>query len=531
MRLDSVGIRSSLTVDLFVQSSQSLPNPLTLQIPSHWAGFDDLDRDIELVGAHGELGPLADRRVGARLLVEHDGETSIRVRYRIVPRYRQLRRPSRFHAVGGPDYLVAYGRDLFIWPTHLNPESTDLESSVDLRLGDGPPGTVWATTLGLVAPSGALHDVNPIHLLDSVYLAGRVRIRQSEDRTTTVIIDPQLGSVEDSMLPVLQRIASYATSRFGQTPIESSVVFALRREDDRSVLTGSGRPGGIVVELGEAASPSEAGLALLIAHEHLHRYIGTWMRFAVEDELATLWFKEGVVDYLAAQFAIRSGAIPSNAFTSELSDVLTEYLTRSSSLETLPSDDSTFWHNPGLRRLPYSLGFLVALRLDTLLRQQGDSLERAVVDLLRQFAGQRRVSMADLQHHFEQRLEQDLNPIFNACSLGGSPIPVRDWLADLELSLRPLSQAAHYYGVEFDVHRDGRWWVTAVDPMGPAAGLPISAGDRLVGVPSFPSSGVGRLVVERNGRQLAVRIPGVPGIRRVFGVQDDGETLDRLMRW
>ncbi len=531
MRLDTIGIRSSMTVDLFVQSTRPLPNPLTLQIPSHWAGFDDLDQDIEVGGAHGEVGPLTDRRMGSRLLVEHNGETSIRVRYRIVPRYQQLARPSRFHAVGGPDYLVAYGRNLFIWPTHLNPESQGLESRVDIRFENGPNGTQWATTLGFVAPSGALNDLDPIHVLDSVYLAGRMRIRESTHEDITVVIDPQLGSVEDQILPLLERITSYASARFGQTPIETSVVFALRREDDRLVLTGSGRPGGIVAEMGEAARPNQASMALLIAHEHLHRYIGTWMRFAVEDELSTLWFKEGVVDYLAAQFAIRSGAIPSNAFTAELSDVLTEYLTRSSALETLPRDESTFWHNPGLRRLPYSLGFLVALRLDTLLRQQGDSLERAVLDLLQENAGQRRVSMADLRAHFEQRLDEDLDPIFAACSLGGSPIPVRDWLADLELSLRPLNQAAHYYGVEFDVHRDGRWWVTAVDPMGPAAGLPISAGDRLVGAPSFPSSGVGRLVVERNGRQLAVRIPGVPGVRRVFGVQDDGETLGRLMRW
>src|SRR5690606_29678765 len=77
----------------------------------------------------------------------------------------------------------------------------------------------------------------------------------------------------------------------------------LLREDDPAALNGAGRAGGFVLELGAGATSRSAGLVELLAHENLHRLNGHRLVYAASDEFATMWFREGVTEYVALRNA------------------------------------------------------------------------------------------------------------------------------------------------------------------------------------------------------------------------------------
>ena len=534
LRLQQTGLRSSLEVVALVQERHGvLPEPLVFELPHRWAGFEDLGDDLIELAAHGSDGtalPVA--REPGRLAVRHDNEWAVTVSYRVVPGARSLRQGSRFHAVGSPDYFFGYGRNIFVWPTHLNRATVP----VDIILSPSPAGTTWASTLGLVDTHGELRDQMWRHVVDSAYLAGQVRVfgDLGDPDGTAVVIDPLLGDVDQDLWQTARRVACYSEGRWGPTQIPTTVVFVLRRTDDPFALTGSGRPGGFVVELGERVGPRNDEVVQLVTHEHLHRYIGAWLRFAAEDELLTLWFKEGVVDYLAAEFAVRSGALPAEAFLDAFSEALTGYLTNDTVGQPLVGPVHELWNDSAARRLPYEQGFLLGFHLDLLLRENGDTLDRAVGDLISENAHWRRVGASQLRDFLEERLERDLGWLFDGYIAQGDPLPTRQWLTDAGLTMRQLSRPTPYYGLEVDSTYSGIWSVVAIDPLGPAASLPLSAGDRLWEAPILPTSGYGehaRLTVERDGRPVSLSIPPLPGESRVWSVQPDGNRFDQIMGW
>ena len=534
LRLLQTGLRSSLEVEVLVHAGgRALPSPLHIELPHRWAGYDDLDDDLTGFVAFGSDGtPLhADREPG-RLVVQHGGEHAVAVTYRIVPLARSLRQRSRFHAVGTPDYFFGYGRNLFIWPAHLAEGSTPI--GIVFEQSSAP--ATWASTLGLVAPHGVLCDRSWRHVFDAAYMAGHVRVfgDLGNREGTAVVVDPRLGDVEERIWGTVRRIESYAQGRWGPPQIPTTVALVLARTEDPAALTGSGRPGGFVLELGERVDPSSNELIRLVTHEHLHRYIGSWLRFAARDELLTLWFKEGVVDYLAAAFAVRSGALSTEGFYEALSESLTGYLANERVGEPLEGSPSDLWGSSAMRRLPYQQGFPVGLHLDLLLRESDDSLDEAVGDLIHESAARSPVTATDLQRFFETRLDRDLTWLFDGHIARGEALPIRQWLADVGLTMRQLARSTPYYGLEVDSAYNGTWHIVAIDPLGPAASLPLSAGDRLVEAPVVPTSGYGRyarLTVERDGRPVRLSIPPVQGESRIWSVQQEDDRFEQVMRW
>ncbi len=158
LTLTQLGVRSAIDVEMVVRAApgDALANPYEIIIPSRWAGFDDHDLDLGEISAFASSGrALQARRSPGSFVVEHAGESELRVRYSVRPRARQLTEASRFHSVGAPDLFFALGRNVIVRPRHMDPDTT----AVDLELRTVPADSSSVMGFG---PGSGLMTVPPL---------------------------------------------------------------------------------------------------------------------------------------------------------------------------------------------------------------------------------------------------------------------------------------------------------------------------------------------------------------------------------
>jgi predicted metalloprotease with PDZ domain len=436
LTLAQLGLASAVDVVVTVRSPDglSLPDPLELSIPHRWAGEEDLSMDI--------LDLRAERLDGVALELRRDldaasvrtqGNSALRIRYEVRPRYREHNRASRFHAVGTPEYLFAYGRNLFVWPTAFS-----AATPVGIEMRAEQQAAFWVTTLGTADRGAATVTLTIEDLLDGAYVAGRTRVVESRwGSYLAVAIDPALGPIEDDALRIIGQLVEYAEAKYGPPPIASAVAIVLRRSDDSHIMVGSGRPGGFVLEFGDGVGPGSRGFAELVAHENMHRYLGNWVRFERGTELSTLWFKEGLVDYLASTAVMNAEIGDRATFLETLTAAAVAYSRNEWAGRTFADQDAIYWSDDHLRRLPYDQGFLMAFWLDAELAENDDGLEPAIAALVAEWAGREfpRLNNAAIQDFFEARLGCDLNDFFERWVERGERLPVAEWLARVGIEL------------------------------------------------------------------------------------------------
>ncbi|MBN1946287.1 MAG: hypothetical protein JW797_11475 [Bradymonadales bacterium] len=534
--LSSGGVNTRADVLLAVRADHGgqLATPLEFLLPCRWAGGSDLHLDLTGFWATGPGGePLPVIQEGERVLISHPGLSRLTLGYRVAPRARSLTRRSRFRAVGTPEWFFGYGRNLL-----ARPALDSLESApAYLELAASRREAVWATTLGVFREASGVIRRPLSDLLDAAYLGGRIRVVSlvQGEESFTLAVDPRLGQVEDDLLVLGHRLVTYTAANLPELPWRATVGLLLHRADGPGVMTGSGRPGGFVLELGETEGWESNRAALLIAHENLHQYIGNWLRFALGQELSTMWFLEGVVEYLSVCVVIRSGVASSDLFLQVLSQMVTGYLSnRFTDSVGGESSEERFWEHPGIRQLDYQKGFLLAFWLDIQLRRAQDRLEGAVGQLLRSFAGSRRIGNEEIRRVLEERLGRDLHEWFTRYVTGQERVPVTAWLEEAGLGLRRQLEEVAYLGLETAVDRDGRFRIVGIDPMGPAAGFPLRVGDILAAPPSLPSRGPqgrARLVVLGGGERREFFIPCQAGHRVRWEAYRIDSRFDRLMGW
>jgi hypothetical protein len=530
LRLESLGLTARVRVQVCLDGRGSpLSDPLRLSRPHRWAFATDLAADLDEFQAWDEAQqPLALSLSEEELSVSVQGATRVCLSYRVAPRARNLTAATRFHALGAPELFFAYGRNWLVQPLDAspNPDAND-DGGVEpaeaarawLRLDSDFADTVWATTLGVFQPGSTLASVPLSELLDAAYLAGRPRLLTGVTPSSgvTLAVDARLPQLDDGLLEVCERVVAYQNALYGPPPSSGTVVLVLWREDAAEAMTGSGRRGGFVLELGEAIDASTPGLAELVAHEHLHRYLGQGLTFAAGSQAETLWFKEGAVSYLAAQTAVRAGVVPLERFWDAVARAVTGYWGRASLWDAEDEAVTALGlESEAGRRLPYDQGFLLALWLDLRLRAQGDSLERAVGELLR--TQQTPLDAAALEAFWETRLP-DLESFWPLVR-GQSPLPWEAWLAEAGLMAEQRRLAAPYYGLVIEARRDGSWEITGLDRLGPAAAQGLDLGMRLVAPPHIPDAGLAaaEVWVESATGPVSVRVPASPGERLVWCV-------------
>lgn len=529
----------ALGIEVAVRADgEVLPSPLDLIVPERWAGYSGLGEvmlEMAAVGPDGE--PLRLHREPGLARVSHDGLSEVRVRYLVEPVARELTAHTRFQALARPSYVFGYGRNLLVWPSHIAPG----ERVASLHLEAGPAGTRWATTLGAIAPSWQIDGVSFYDLAEEAYLAGAFSADLIPCDGATpcsdaygAAVDPELVAGADAG-PLLEALADAAASGAAQgAPLgdaRGAIAIVLRRSDDPEAATGTGRPGGVVLELGEAVDWRAFATHRLLEHELLHRIIGFAVRFAEGHETATLWFKEGVVDYLAALAVPRARVDDWDAgWLAAAGEAVTAYRAAQRTGADAAADEH-YWRSAATRRAPYDRGFLLGLGLDALLAPHGASVDGVVSALARAHAWGPPLTEPGLRAALVEAApaaaRSELRGFLDAYTGAALPLPLDDWLAAAGLRADVAESAVAYYGVEVEQERDGRWRVARVDPRGPARLSGLVAGETLLEPPLMPErGGDARFVVQRGGGRHTVTVEAGRGVRRVWVVSRVGSPAD-----
>ena len=506
--------RGSLFVELSIHTD-GLPDVLRVAFPDRVAGrtgFFDAITDISASTPSG--APLTILIDESDAYVRTEGLEAVTVRYLVNPPDEELTHASRFRAVGSSARFFSFGHAILAQPIGLD---ADLDRSAQVRIH--PEDARWA--IRATIPLNLAHPMDA--LIDAGFFAGefeyvsRARHGRSLDMWIEESIADQPHALADLALGVVEAQAPLLGDDATNT-----VVVALRRDDDPTARTGSGRSGGFVLELGDDVDADTGGLAELIAHENFHRLNGHALRFAPREELATMWFREGVTDYVAMRNAADHDIISERTFFRYLGLAIAAYLTNPAREVPMSLFEERFWTDRDLQRFPYDHGTIAALVIDLDLRARGLDIE-GFFDFLRTDGSARVLPLtnAAIRDSLERYSGQSWTPFFDEFVVGGEPIEVFEALNAIGLEVIERVEPAAYYGFRASVTVDGEWFVSSVESGSPSALAGVFPGMRLRAEPYVPVhavDGVAQLeeVTNRGSRTIEVRAGR--GQRRAFAL-------------
>ena len=142
-------------------------------------------------------------------------------------------------------------------------------------------------------------------------------------------------------------------------------VRVLPEMDDRS--NGMGQPGSLLLAIGPR-TPLGPRLAVNIAHEMWHRWLGLQLRLAGPDG-TRFWFTEGFTVYYASLVLLRAGLLSPDDFLGELNRIATRHFTNPRAAASNDEIRRGFFTDEALSTVPYTRGALYAAELDAAIRR------------------------------------------------------------------------------------------------------------------------------------------------------------------
>jgi len=123
----------------------------------------------------------------------------------------------------------------------------------------------------------------------------------------------------------------------------------------------------------------------LFAHEHLHNWIGVKINSNEKEEGLHYWWSEGFTEYYSRVLALRSNGISIDAFVKQCNQFLRDYYLSPVINEPNIKIMKNFWNSADMEKLPYYRGFVFAIYLNYLIKNNTSkgSLDNVMLDLFK----------------------------------------------------------------------------------------------------------------------------------------------------
>ncbi|MEL6177323.1 MAG: hypothetical protein AAFS10_00145 [Myxococcota bacterium] len=532
--------------------------PLRVLLPNRWSAHLNLKRSLRDMSARcvstgAELRLQVD--VPDELSVHHQGCMQVEVRYRVVPPRgpagtgHAVRYEPQIDPHGG---LLLYGQVSLLLP-RMDPRDAQRSGVEVVVASDWAVATNWTPVRLEGDGVAALEPMTTRtvwrfvaddlgHLFDSVVAAGPMRLygRQLADgRFLQVACQGELPLDDTELMELTTRLVReqrrYLPPHWHWPAGTRRLSMIARGVQGSGRLEGGGRRGGFLVEVGRDAPARD--LAELVAHEAFHVVNGHLLVHAPEAEYDTLWFKEGVTTYIAAQTVVRAGLAEESWFRARLAEVIGAYYSNPVAFRlSVDGLHERFWNNTDARRLPYDKGALLGLMLDGALLRPGSGrtqagLERMFQVLLMEVAARgqtyNNATLERTVRRLDDRGELVQRTFWSRYVSGVDALPLRDMLQRQGLHLMQGAVRVPWFGFQVGVDGVGAY-IAAVDQRGPAARAGLQPGDRLVDEHAMQRARIGqpfRFRVERGGVPMQATVTPEPGRRTDYRVNPLG--LDR----
>lgn len=141
-------------------------------------------------------------------------------------------------------------------------------------------------------------------------------------------------------------------------------------ENSPSFYNGTGLNNMFLVALSSNGNIDD--LDYLFNHELTHHWIGGIIDFEGENFAPNTWFSEGFTDYMTITNTYKYKLVTKEKFIKNINDVINEYYC--SPIAEVPNDSITnnFWRDNNYNKLPYRRGFVFAMYLNYLMKENSN---------------------------------------------------------------------------------------------------------------------------------------------------------------
>lgn len=448
-----VDLEFVLTPERAVEISLRVPGEADgstrLDLAQEWGGWPGAREEIVDLRAWGGGGePLLPTRVGRGWLVRHAPGEPLRIRYRLAQAVREPLPPGRndYRNRMEPDLFHAIGHHCLVLP-----EALQEELEVSLRW-TGFGGWTAASSLGPgTNPRSATMAADDLR--SCFFIAGepeRLRLATRDLRGNTVglvVIDAEWGFADGRLLDLLVPIVA-AERDFFNDHTDPWFLVALTPNGGHASGQGFSFGGtgltncfalfcntGLDLEPGGAhAGP----INRLLAHEYFHNWNGRKIRIDAP-EGAAYWFSEGFTDFYTRRLLRRAGIWSDAEWLESLNESVAAYDRNPERLAPNQRIVDEFWSDRDIGALPYRRGDLLALALDTRIRERSggsaslDDLMRSLHD--RAARGEAHPTPDEFYDLVASYAGEEFASAFRGCAENGDEIPLPEEIAEPALFL------------------------------------------------------------------------------------------------
>ena len=352
---------------------------LILNLPSKWAGTSYIKQitnvQVSSNANHAKLALIEKDDTYQAIIGIPNLSDQIKISYEI---HQKPDNPSNVHEAIIRDNLVhAPGYGIFATPDDLS-ETTKIRMIINWRAFNQS----WKTISSYGISSSLNLNITVPELLHAVYVAGKIRIYKISDHPNPVFLSLyEHFDIEDQkIVSDLSKIINSQKAFFNDFDFQYYAI-SLIEGDDPSSMGGT-----MLFNCFSAFLPKGVRTAdyyMLFAHEHLHNWIGGGKIRNNEDEELNYWWTEGFTEFYSRLIALRSGGIDAENFIKESNQLLRQYYLSPVNRESNLRIKKDFWKNHDIEKLPYYRGFVFAIYLNNMIKQQNHmhSLDNVMHDL------------------------------------------------------------------------------------------------------------------------------------------------------
>ncbi|HJD61886.1 MAG TPA: M61 family peptidase [Rickettsia endosymbiont of Columbicola hoogstraali] len=286
----------------------------------------------------------------------------IRFSYEI---YQKVGNPSDVHGTIIRQNLIhSPGWRLFATPRDLKKEDI-----VEYNVEWSNIPEAWQTISDYGLGKNIKFKATQIGLYDAIYAAGDLRVYKIVNKKNPVYLslhgqfdlkDQEIASYTDKIIK--DRRAFFHDNDFPY------YLISLVEGDQPRHMGGTGLTHSFTAFIPQGLNKQY--YTTLLAHEHLHNWIGKKIR---NTSGLNYWWSEGFTDYYSRVLALRSGVITVEEFVEEFNQFFKDYYLSPVINEPNSKIEEDFWRNYAVSKLPYYRGFIFALYLNNLIKENSKS--------------------------------------------------------------------------------------------------------------------------------------------------------------
>jgi len=348
---------------------------VVLDLPYAWASASYYQQ-IKNVKLEYPIGKLHFRNQDSNEVILNTGKINIiRLSYEI---YQKAGNPCDIHeAIIRSNLIHSPGYGLFATPGDLN--GNDI---VEFNIEWVNIPKAWKAISDYGLGKSVKFKATPVELYSAVYAAGDLRVYKIVDKKNPVYLSlhGQFDLKDQEIASCINKIIKGQRAFFHDNDFPYYLISLVQGDQPRH-MGGTGLTHSFTAFIPQGVDKQD--YITLLAHEHLHNWTGKKIHNNLEG--LNYWWSEGFTDYYARVLALRAKVIILEEFIEEFNQFFKDYYLSPVINEPNNLIKTDYWKDYAVEKLPYYRGFVFALYLNNLIKEnnKNKSLDNVMLDLFK----------------------------------------------------------------------------------------------------------------------------------------------------